>query len=49
MRGIKKVDLPVKVCVTCGRPFTWRKKWAKTWADVRYCSTACRTARNAKS
>ena len=21
---------------------TWRKKWASTWEDVRYCSDACR-------
>ncbi|MDG1055230.1 MAG: DUF2256 domain-containing protein, partial [Crocinitomicaceae bacterium] len=23
----KKQHLPEKVCATCGRPFTWRKKW----------------------
>jgi hypothetical protein len=28
-RGKKKGDLPEKVCVVCGRPFTWRKKWEK--------------------
>lgn len=22
---------------------TWRKAWARTWDDVRYCSDACRT------
>jgi len=22
----QKADLPAKDCVTCGRPFTWRKK-----------------------
>ncbi|MCO4848012.1 MAG: DUF2256 domain-containing protein [Yoonia sp.] len=43
----KKSDLETKDCATCGRPFTWRKKWAKVWADVRYCSDACR--RNRKS
>lgn len=21
---------------------TWRKRWEKTWADVKYCSDACR-------
>lgn len=25
-RGVKKENLPEKVCVTCNRPFTWRKK-----------------------
>lgn len=35
-------DLPVKTCASCGRPFTWRKKWALNWEQVRYCSDACR-------
>ena len=33
---------PDKVCQTCGRPFSWRKKWARDWDEVRYCSKACR-------
>lgn len=41
-RGVKKSDLPTKVCPTCGRPFAWRKKWAKVWDEVRYCSNRCR-------
>lgn len=41
----RKGDLPTKVCATCGRPFTWRKKWAADWDEVRYCSQACRRAR----
>ena len=45
-RQTKKSDLPTKVCVTCGRPFTWRKKWEKVWADVKYCSDRCRNDRN---
>lgn len=24
-----KTNLPSKVCVVCGRPFEWRKKWEK--------------------
>ena len=40
-----KPTLPAKVCAACGRPFTWRKKWAKTWEEVRYCSDACRTGK----
>ncbi|MDG1073902.1 MAG: DUF2256 domain-containing protein [Methylophilaceae bacterium] len=39
---IKKGDLPVKVCVVCLRPFSWRKKWATVWDEVKYCSNACR-------
>ncbi|MEO0810962.1 MAG: DUF2256 domain-containing protein [Pseudomonadota bacterium] len=47
MRSVKgvtigKADLPEKVCATCRRPFRWRKKWAKVWDDVRYCSERCR-------
>ena len=38
--------LPVKVCAACGRPFTWRRKWAKVWDEVRYCSDACREGRH---
>jgi hypothetical protein len=38
-------DLPTKVCAACGRPFRWRKKWAKVWDEVRYCSDACRAKR----
>jgi hypothetical protein len=42
-RGVKKSDLPEKTCITCGRPFTWRKKWEKVWDAVKYCSDRCRT------
>jgi len=43
-RGFKgnKAALPSKLCLACGRPMTWRKAWAKNWAEVRYCSDACR-------
>ena len=30
----RKADLPSKTCATCGRPFAWRKKWAKVWDEV---------------
>ena len=33
---------PPKTCVSCHRPFTWRKKWERDWQGVRYCSDACR-------
>ena len=33
---------PTKTCVVCGRTITWRKKWARDWAEVKYCSDACR-------
>ena len=47
MRMRKKADLPQKICATCGLPFAWRKKWARDWDEVRYCSERCRGARKA--
>lgn len=41
----RKADLPRKTCATCGKPFAWRKKWAKDWENVRYCSDRCRAGR----
>jgi hypothetical protein len=40
----RKADLPTKICVACGKPFAWRKKWARDWEAVRYCSDRCRSA-----
>lgn len=37
-----KRSLPSKPCVTCGRPMTWRKRWARSWEEVKFCSEACR-------
>jgi hypothetical protein len=37
-----KQSLPSKLCVACGRTMTWRKRWARSWAEVRFCSEACR-------
>jgi len=42
-RGNKAV-LPSKPCAACGLPMTWRRNWAKNWAEVTYCSDACRRA-----
>ncbi|NNK09938.1 MAG: DUF2256 domain-containing protein [Flavobacteriaceae bacterium] len=41
----KKLNLPVKICVQCGRPFSWRKKWERDWEEVRYCSERCRKSK----
>ena len=30
-----------RICVTCGKPFEWRKKWARDWEKVLYCSQRC--------
>jgi hypothetical protein len=42
---VKKSDLPSKICAACEKPFAWRKKWAKDWDNVRFCSDRCRRAR----
>jgi hypothetical protein len=42
---MRKADLPTRICQSCGRPFSWRKKWAKVWDEVRYCSNRCRQNR----
>jgi hypothetical protein len=44
-RGVKKADLPTKTCAACGLPFAWRKKWARDWENVRYCSKRCAGSR----
>lgn len=41
---MKKSELPRKICLVCQRPFTWRKKWARCWDEVKYCSKACKGA-----
>jgi hypothetical protein len=38
-----KGDLPQKICAACGRPFSWRRKWARDWENVRFCSDRCRS------
>jgi hypothetical protein len=40
----RKADLPTKICASCARPFAWRKKWARDWDSVKYCSQRCRDA-----
>jgi hypothetical protein len=31
-----------KSCAVCGRTIEWRKKWARTWPEVKFCSEGCR-------
>ncbi|WP_146284834.1 DUF2256 domain-containing protein [Gemmobacter aquaticus] len=45
----RKADLPTRICATCKRPFSWRRKWAAVWDEVRYCSDRCRRGRTTKS
>ena len=42
MKMRKKSELPTKTCAHCALPFTWRKKWARDWEQVKYCSERCR-------
>jgi hypothetical protein len=49
MRMRKKSDLPSKICLACGLPFNWRKKWERVWDEVKYCSDRCRHNKNDKS
>jgi len=44
MKMRRKGDLPTKICVTCHKPFTWRKKWERVWEEMRYCSKRCRNS-----
>jgi hypothetical protein len=40
----KKINLPDKIRVVCGRRFHWRKKWEKVWNEVKYCCEKCRSS-----
>ena len=40
--GSTDLEQRVKTCAACGRDFEWRRKWARCWAQVRYCSERCR-------
>lgn len=42
MRGVKKQNLPDKICLVSQKPFVWCKKWEKVWDEVKYCSDKCR-------
>lgn len=41
MRSVRIENSPEKICLACGRPFAWRKKWERDWNNVRFCSNAC--------
>ncbi|MGQ9861213.1 MAG: DUF2256 domain-containing protein [Thiobacillaceae bacterium] len=42
----RKSHLPSKTCPVCRRPFSWRRRWARVWPEVKYCSLACRRKRS---
>ncbi len=35
-----------KVCESCGREIEYRKKWARDWHQVKFCSDECRRNKN---
>jgi hypothetical protein len=35
-----------KICSSCGRTIEYRKKWAKNWPEVKFCSDECRRNKN---
>ncbi len=43
-----KAALPSKPCVACGRPMSWRRRWARTWDEVKFCSDACRRTKGTR-
>ncbi|MBT5796147.1 MAG: DUF2256 domain-containing protein [Porticoccaceae bacterium] len=45
----KKAFFPTKICSACERPFTWRKKWKRSWDEVRFCSIRCKATFHKKS
>ncbi|MCW4150981.1 DUF2256 domain-containing protein [Halomonas sp. 18H] len=44
----RKPHLPTKICPICEKPFAWRRKWARDWENVIYCSQRCRRQARAK-
>lgn len=45
----RKLNLPEKTCPICQLSFSWRKKWARDWEQVVYCSERCRRQRKKSS
>lgn len=43
---LMKNNIPNKSCESCGREIEYRKKWARNWDSVKYCSDECRKNKN---
>lgn len=41
-----KNNIESKICESCGRTIEYRKKWEKDWANIKYCSDACKKRKN---
>ena len=46
--GVSPNNLPDKTCSRCGRRIEWRKKWAKDWSEVRFCSARCKKTKQGR-
>jgi hypothetical protein len=45
----KKLLQPKKICEHCQLSFCWRRKWARDWDNVKYCSVRCKYAAKASN
>lgn len=45
MKAKTKNGFAPKICQSCGLPFEWRKKWARDWENVKYCSEKCKSGK----
>ncbi|MDB9813414.1 DUF2256 domain-containing protein [Gammaproteobacteria bacterium] len=39
----KKLNLKEKICKNCHRSFVWRKKWERSWDQIKFCSIRCKS------
>jgi hypothetical protein len=46
MKAKIKNGFTPKVCIRCNHEFEWRKKWARDWENVKYCSEKCKAGVN---
>jgi len=44
-RDVETAEREPKTCASCGRQIAWRRAWARSWDQVRYCSGSCRVRR----
>ncbi|NNF13086.1 MAG: DUF3253 domain-containing protein [Gemmatimonadetes bacterium] len=47
VRGSRGLPGP-KSCASCGRTMVYRRRWARVWDEVKYCSARCRSRRTGR-
>jgi len=45
MKPARPKEQAPKSCAVCGREIEWRKKWERSWPEIKYCSDRCRAAK----